>query len=277
MRSYVRSCRAKGLKIGLVPTMGFLHQGHLSLIEIARSSCDIVVVSIFVNPTQFGPGEDLGRYPRDVEGDLTQIAQAGAEVAFLPSADEIYDGGSPVHVSIPDLSRRFCGISRPHHFDGVCQVVLKLFGLIKCDVAVFGEKDFQQLAIIRRLVSELYLDVEILAGPIVRAPSGVAMSSRNVNLTTVEESQSRVLIRALKHARSQVALGVTDPMRLRTEMIDLIEGESETTCEYVEIVDPRRLEQLAIIHPDRGARALVAVQFSATRLIDNLSLTNVNS
>ena len=149
--------------------MGYLHDGHLSLVKIAQAACDVVVVSIFVNPTQFGADEDLERYPHDMEGDLAKISAAGAQVVFAPSVNEIYDGDAPVQVSIPALSRRLCGVSRPHHFDGVCQVVLKLFGAVRCDVAVFGEKDFQQLAIIRRLAKDLFLDTEIKSGPISKA------------------------------------------------------------------------------------------------------------
>ena len=165
MQAHARACHAQGLRIGFVPTMGYLHDGHLSLIKIALASCDLVVVSIFVNPTQFSVGEDLDRYPQDMSGDLAKIARAGAHVVFTPSVQEIYDGEAPVQVSIPELSNRLCGQSRPHHFGGVCQVVLKLFGAVRCDVAVFGEKDFQQLAIIRRLAKDLYLDIEIKSGP----------------------------------------------------------------------------------------------------------------
>jgi pantoate--beta-alanine ligase len=272
MRIYARRCRQKGLKLGLVPTMGYLHEGHLSLIEIARACCDVVVVSIFVNPTQFGVDEDLDRYPRDLPGDLNKITQAGAQAVFLPSVEEIYDGGASVEVSIPALARRLCGVSRPHHFDGVCQVVLKLLNLVKCDVAVFGEKDFQQLAIIRRLVKDLYLDIEVLGGPIIRTTSGLAMSSRNVYLNDAERAQSDVLFRTLNHAQMRVESGVTDASILKGEMVDLIQAESEARCDYVEIVDPESLLPLGSLDPARGARALVAVKFGETRLIDNAAL-----
>ena len=155
MRALSRAYHAEGLTIGFVPTMGYLHDGHLSLIELAKNRCDITVVSVFVNPTQFAAGEDLDIYPRDHQGDLKKLELAGADIAFMPSIDAIYDGGPSVKVTIPSLSRRLCGQSRPEHFAGVCQVVLKLFGITACDVAVFGEKDYQQLTIIRRLVEDL--------------------------------------------------------------------------------------------------------------------------
>lgn len=272
MRAYARRCRTEGLKLGLVPTMGYLHEGHLSLIAIARACCDVVVVSIFVNPTQFGVGEDLDRYPRDLKGDLEKITQAGAEAVFLPSADDIYDGDASVEVSIPALARRLCGVSRPHHFDGVCQVVLKLLNLVKCHVAVFGEKDFQQLAIIRRLVKDLYLDTEILGGAIIRTGSGLAMSSRNAYLTDIERRQSGVLFRSLEHAQMRVVNGLTNVSVLKREMITLIQAESEARCDYVEIVDANTLLPLKSLESGKNARALVAVHFGETRLIDNAAL-----
>ena len=272
MKSHALALHEQGLRIGFVPTMGYLHDGHLSLIKIAQACCDVVVVSIFVNPTQFGVGEDLDRYPQDMAGDLDKITRAGAQVVFAPSVHEIYDGQAPVQVSIPRLARRLCGVSRPHHFDGVCQVVLKLFGAVRCDVAVFGEKDFQQLAIIRRLVKDLYLDIEVRSGPIVREPSGLAMSSRNVYLSSTQRSQATVLSCALEQARSQVSAGVTDVTVLKRLMIQRIESASEARCEYVEIVNPKSLEPLTSVHSSLGARALIAAQFGATRLIDNASL-----
>lgn len=273
MQAHARACHAQGLRIGFVPTMGYLHDGHLSLIKIALASCDLVVVSIFVNPTQFSVGEDLDRYPQDMSGDLAKIARAGAHVVFTPSVQEIYDGEAPVQVSIPELSNRLCGQSRPHHFGGVCQVVLKLFGAVRCDVAVFGEKDFQQLAIIRRLAKDLYLDIEIKSGPIVREPSGLAMSSRNVYLSSTQRSQASTLSKALEQARLQVNAGMTDVRALKSLIVEVIDSASEAVCEYVEIVDPQNLESLTTVEPSRGARALVAVQFGVTRLIDNAALT----
>lgn len=276
MKAHALACHARGLRIGFVPTMGYLHDGHLSLIKIAQASCDVVVVSIFVNPTQFGAGEDLERYPHDMEGDLAKVSAAGAQVVFAPSVREIYDGEASVQVSIPALSRRLCGVSRPHHFDGVCQVVLKLFGAVRCDVAVFGEKDFQQLAIIRRLVKDLFLDTEIKSGPIVREPSGLAMSSRNVYLSPSQRNEAPVLFRTLEQARLKVSEGVTDAHVLKTLMAASIESASDARCEYVEIVDPQSLETLDSVEPSRGARALIAAQFGATRLIDNAALTAIN-
>lgn len=277
MKSHARALHEQGLRIGFVPTMGYLHDGHLSLIKIAQACCDVVVVSIFVNPTQFGVGEDLDRYPQDMAGDLDKITRAGAQVVFTPSVNEIYDGQAPVKVSIPRLARRLCGVSRPHHFDGVCQVVLKLFGAVRCDVAVFGEKDFQQLAILRRLVKDLYLDIEVRSGPIVRESSGLAMSSRNVYLSSTQRSQATVLSCALEQARSQVSAGVTDVTVLKRLMMQHIESASEARCEYVEIVNPKSLEPLTSIQPSLGARALIAAQFGATRLIDNASLITIDA
>ena len=206
--------------------MGYLHDGHLSLIELAKNRCDITVVSVFVNPTQFAAGEDLDIYPRDHQGGLKKLELAGADIAFMPSIDAIYDGPS-VKVTIPSLSRRLCGQSRPEHFAGVCQVVLKLFGITACDVAVFGEKDYQQLTIIRRLVEDLFLDVDIIGGKIVREADGLAMSSRNVHLSARHREQALCLYHSIVHAQRRVSDGLTDVSVLKAEMLEMVNAQPD--------------------------------------------------
>lgn len=272
MRALSRAYHAEGLTIGFVPTMGYLHDGHLSLIELAKRRCDITVVSVFVNPTQFAAGEDLDIYPRDHQGDLKKLELAGADIAFMPCIEEIYDGGPTVKVAIPSLARRLCGQSRPEHFAGVCQVVLKLFGITACDVAVFGEKDYQQLTIIRRLVEDLFLDVEIIGGPIVREIDGLAMSSRNVHLTARHREQALVLFQSIVHAQQRFSDGVTDVSVLKAQMLDMINEQPDVCCDYIEFVDGVTLAEIDRVAPPHPCRVLLAAKVGQIRLIDNGSL-----
>lgn len=272
LRAYVGPKRRQGQRIGFVPTMGYLHQGHLSLIEKAKLHADIVIVSIFVNPTQFSAHEDLETYPRDVEGDLAKLEQVGADAVFLPAASDIYDGGPEVNVSIPILSHQLCGASRPSHFAGVCQVVLKLFSLVQCDIAVFGQKDFQQLTVIKRLVASLFLPIEIVAGDIVRELDGLAMSSRNVYLSAVERSQATVLSKSLQEMRRAVENGETDIERIRGIGLAIIRSAPKASLEYLEIVNRTTLAPLSSTESLQWGHALVAIRFGQTRLIDNMSL-----
>ena len=269
MHALCRGYRAEGLTIGFVPTMGYLHEGHLSLIELAKSRCDVTIVSVFVNPTQFAEGEDLETYPRDHDGDLKKIESAGGDIAFMPHIGEIYDGGPSVEISIPSLARRLCGQSRPEHFGGVCQVVLKLFGITACHVAVFGEKDYQQLTIIRRLVQDLFLDVEIIAGRIVREPDELAMSSRNVHLTAQHRAQALVLSQSIRHAQRRVSAGVTDVSVLKAQMLDMINEKADVHCDYIEFVDASTLEAIDTVVTTSPSRVLLAAKVGSVRLIDN--------
>jgi pantoate--beta-alanine ligase len=259
--------RADGLRIALVPTMGSLHAGHLSLIAIAKKNADRVVASIFVNPTQFGPKEDFARYPRDEAGDLEKLAEAGADLVYAPEASEMYPPGFATKVSLPSLTDDLCGAARPNHFDGVATVVTKL--LLQCapDIAVFGEKDYQQLLIIKRLVSDLNIPVEIVSGPVVREDDGLALSSRNSYLSAADRNTAPLLHQILSEVAQALAQG---------EGCDAAAGSGRFKLEakgfrvdYVAIRDPETLEPL--FGPIKGsARVLGAVHLGATRLIDNV-------
>lgn len=268
--------RASGRRIALVPTMGALHAGHLALVAEARRRADVVVVSIFVNPTQFGANEDLSRYPRPRERDLALCREAGVDVVFAPSPHEMYPEGSQTFVTVSELSKPLCGHSRPEHFRGVATVVAKLFLAARPHVAVFGEKDFQQLALIRRMARDLLFDVEIVGAPIVREADGLARSSRNENLDTETRRQAVVLVRALDAAESALSAGENDAEAL----LDLVRAEIASApraeLDYAELRDP---ETLAPAPPRLAAPALLAlaVRFASlpgtggppVRLIDN--------
>jgi len=267
MRSLCREQRRRGARVGFVPTMGCLHEGHLSLVRLARSRADWVVASVFVNPTQFAPGEDYDRYPRDLDRDRSALEAEGCDVLFAPSREAMYPQAVRTRVIVEGLSEKLCGRSRPGHFAGVATVVLKLLQIVEPDVAVFGEKDAQQLVIVRRLVADLDLDVEIEAGPTVREPDGLAASSRNAYLTADQRRQATCLIRALRGAESLVELGERRAARLVETMRRIIEAEPAAEIDYVAVVDPQTLEDLETL----GGRALaaLAVRVGRTRLIDN--------
>ena len=270
MKSIAEEYRKKGKRISFVPTMGYLHEGHLSLVDIARKDGDICVVSIFVNPIQFGPGEDYERYPRDVERDERLLEQRGCDVLFYPSASEMYPEDFLTRVRVEKLSNILCGKSRPGHFEGVTTVVLKLFNIVKPHVAVFGEKDYQQLVIIKRMVRDLNLDVEIVAGEIIREKDGLAMSSRNVYLDPVEREQATCLFRSLLLARDMVKSGIRDTKTIVEAVNDFIKNFDRARIDYIKIVHPDTLEELEEIH-DR-ARILLAVYLGSARLIDNMEI-----
>ncbi|MBT8045784.1 MAG: pantoate--beta-alanine ligase [Pontiella sp.] len=259
-----------GRTIGLVPTMGFLHEGHLSLLRLARARCDVLVVSIFVNPSQFGPAEDLDAYPRDFQQDEKLCAQEGVDMIFHPEAGTMYSDDASVWIDEELLSRGLCGASRPGHFRGVCTVVAKLFNLVQPDLAAFGEKDAQQLRIIERMVRDLNFPVEIIRGPIVREPDGLAMSSRNKYLSATQRNDALCLQRALGRARELVQKGVVDTAVLRQAMVELINEVPEACIDYIEFIDDESLAPDEIIK-DRTLVA-VAVKFGTTRLIDNAIL-----
>jgi pantoate--beta-alanine ligase len=267
LKAEIAKWRGDGLRIALVPTMGSLHRGHLSLIAIARENADRVVVSIFVNPTQFGPREDFARYPRDEAGDLEKLADAGADLVYSPDAAEMYPPGFATKVSLPSLTDDLCGAARPNHFEGVATVVTKL--LLQCapDIAVFGEKDYQQLLIVKRLVSDLNIPVNIVAGPVVREADGLALSSRNAYLSAAERKKAAYL--------HQILSGVADALS-KGEGCDAAAGAGRFKLEakgfrvdYVAVRDPETLEPL--FGPMKGpARVLGAVHLGTTRLIDNV-------
>lgn len=270
MQEWGLAYRQNEESIGLVPTMGFLHAGHLSLIKIARERAARVVVSLFVNPTQFGPNEDFESYPRDWERDERLCREAGVDMLFAPAAADMYAKDASVQVFETSLSKGLCGKSRPGHFDGVCTIVAKLFNLTQPSVAVFGEKDAQQLRIIRRLVRDLNIPVTILSGPIIREPDGLAMSSRNARLSPAERAQAVHLRRGLDAVEQSFAAGERRAETLAQAARDVIKSAPLADIDYVEIVDDETLAPLTEI--ERPALCAVAVKFPSARLIDNVVL-----
>ena len=271
MQQTALALRAQGRRIGFVPTMGNLHDGHLSLVRIAKQHADVVVVSIFVNPTQFGPNEDFAAYPRTFEADRALCEAEGVDLVFYPSVPDMYPAGASVAVTENALSRTLCGAARPGHFDGVCTVVAKLFNIVLPHVAVFGEKDAQQLRVIRRMVRDLRFPVEIVSGPTAREPDGLARSSRNQYLTAEQRPQAVCLRRALDEAERLFAAGERDPKKLVAAMRAVVAQAPAAKIDYVEIVDDETLQPLAgpIARP---ALAALAVWVGTPRLIDNAVL-----
>jgi pantoate--beta-alanine ligase len=268
VRRILADLRSRGARIGFVPTMGFLHEGHLHLCDVARERSDVVVVSIFVNPLQFGEGEDLDRYPRDLSRDRELAEQRGVDILFTPDAEEMYPvGGAAVRVTAPGLDQRLCGRYRPGHFEGVLTVVAKLFNIVAPDVAVFGQKDLQQAALIRRMVGDLDMPLEVVVAPVVRDPDGLALSSRNVYLDEAERCSALALHRSLRAAQEAFTGGRTEPAELRSAALAILEGTSGVTTQYVEVVDVDTLETPA--RARRGDAVAVAAHVGATRLIDN--------
>ena len=271
VREAVREARAAGKTVALVPTMGYLHQGHLSLLDEARARADVVMMSIFVNPLQFGPAEDLDRYPRDLERDLELAASRATDLVFAPSAAEMYPHGEPAVQVVPGpLADRLCGASRPGHFGGVLTVVAKLFGIFQPDVAVFGQKDLQQATLIRRMVEDLDFAVWVEVAPIVREPDGLAMSSRNVYLSATERERALALSRGLGRARELWSAGEADAATLRAALRKEM-AVPGVEPEYAEVVDPRTLDGVETAVP--GAVMAVAARVGRTRLIDNAILS----
>ncbi|MFT5585764.1 MAG: pantoate--beta-alanine ligase [Cognaticolwellia sp.] len=257
--------RGEGQRVGFVPTMGFLHAGHTSLMDLAREQCDVLVASIFVNPTQFGPNEDLGKYPRDPQGDAAKCQAHGVDLLFMPS--DFYPPNYVTSVRVAQITEGLCGVGRPEHFGGVTSVVARLFGVVQPSVAVFGEKDFQQLAVIRRMVRDLAMPVEILGGPLVRQADGLAMSSRNVNLSEANRRRALSLSAALRGLRDGVQSGERDVAKL------LALARERLDCDQLEYLDLRDGNDLEVLSELRApARAFVAARYGGTRLIDNLSV-----
>jgi pantoate--beta-alanine ligase len=270
LRAYVSASRCSGLKIGFVPTMGALHEGHLSLIRRAHEEADCIVVSIFVNPTQFGPGEDLDTYPRDVRRDESLCKDAGVDVVFYPTVGEMYASDHSVFVSDEGLAGVLCGALRPGHFQGVLTVVAKLFNLVQPDVAVFGQKDAQQARLIERMVRDLDFSVRIVVSPIVRESDGLAMSSRNRYLTAEERGRATCLSRALDRASALYAAGCRDAETLRMEMLTLLAEAEPEAIDYAVVVDNGTLVPVDQI--TGPVLVALAVRFSSARLIDNVVL-----
>jgi pantoate--beta-alanine ligase len=268
MRGIVRKAQQRGLRVGLVPTMGALHAGHLSLIQAARAECDFVVVSIFVNPTQFGPQEDFQKYPRNLETDLKLCAEAGTDVVFHPAIETLYPAGYATWVDVTGLSEVLEGKIRMGHFRGVTTVVLKLFNIVPADFAFFGQKDYQQQTIIRRMCAELNIPIEIRVCPTVREPDGLALSSRNVYLSGEERRSALVLSRSLHLARERLAGGQKVLAIVRAEMFELLTKTARVRAEYATLVHPDTLEEVPEVLPKLVA--VVAARVGTTRLIDNL-------
>lgn len=272
MSSVARDIRAEGKTIGLVPTMGALHEGHLSLMAQGREICDVLIASVFVNPTQFGPNEDLNRYPRDLARDAELAFTKGVDYIFAPTLDDMYPNGFATYVIVEGLSEKLEGVSRPGHFRGVTTVVNKLFNIVQPHFAFFGRKDAQQVIIIKRMVKDLAMNVEIVVGVTVREEDGLALSSRNVYLSSEERKVATVLRRALEKCRQMYNSGERDCARLVSAMKAIIEAEPLARLDYVAITDINNLEQIATVPHISPALVSGAVFIGKTRLIDNIVL-----
>ncbi|MBO8152786.1 MAG: pantoate--beta-alanine ligase [Candidatus Marinimicrobia bacterium] len=270
LREEIKRFKREGKIIGFVPTMGYFHEGHLSLMDIARKRSDVLVVSIFVNPIQFGPNEDYNRYPRDLKRDLKLAEERGVDIVFHPDNREMYQENFQTYVNVEKLTKGMCGKYRPGHFRGVTTVVAKLFNIVQPDIAVFGQKDVQQAIVIKRMVGDLNFPVEIVVGPVIREHDGLAMSSRNTYLNDEERKQAPMIYKALKVAREKVKMGNRDAAKLKEIIESTIATAPLVRIEYVEIVDDENLEPVSEVKP--GTLAAVAVWFGKTRLIDNIYL-----
>ena len=270
LRARVEAVRATGTRVALVPTMGALHEGHLSLVRLAREHAAWVIVSVFVNPTQFGPGEDFERYPRELDADVAALAGAGADCVFAPEVGEMYPAGDATRVRVERLTRGLCGRARPGHFEGVTTVVARLLNAARPHVAVFGQKDFQQLVAIRRMVRDLLFDVEVIGAPTVREPDGLAMSSRNAYLGVEARKQAPALYAALLDALKRVRAGNTCAADLVATARRRVSKEPLAEIDYIELRDAETLEPVERV--ERPAVLALAVRFEGARLIDNLVL-----
>jgi pantoate--beta-alanine ligase len=268
LQTFIKKLKKEGKTIGFVPTMGYLHEGHLSLVRCAKKDNDLVVVSIFVNPTQFGKNEDYDRYPRDLQRDLKLLEREGVDIVFAPKVEDMYPPGFSTYVEETKLSQPLEGKFRPGHFRGVCTVVNKLFNIVQPDRAYFGEKDYQQLLVIKKMVEDLNMDIEVVGCPIVREPDGLAKSSRNVYLSEEERRQATALYKSFLLAQKLVEEGLRDAKKLREEILNFLKQfPLIKEIDYVEIVDPQTLEPVKEIKG--GERILIAVRMPSARLIDN--------
>ena len=269
-RQAVRAARGGGGSVGLVPTMGAFHEGHLSLIRAARQRCSYVAVTIFVNPTQFDPNGDYEKYPQTLDSDLAACKSAGVDLVFNPGVETIYPEGVQTTIHVNGVTTGLCGSRRPGHFDGVATVCTKLFNILPADLAFFGEKDYQQMVMIRRLVLDLSLPIEIVPCPTVREPDGLALSSRNAYLSAGERKQAACLSRALFAAADRIAAGERNASAIGTAIREDILAAGPVDIEYVDVVDESTLEDLKVI--DRPARICLAVRIGSCRLIDNVGV-----
>jgi pantoate--beta-alanine ligase len=270
MKAACRNVSRAGKRLGLVPTMGALHEGHLSLVRQSKSQCDVTAVSIFVNPLQFGPTEDFAKYPRTLERDVALLDGLGVDLLFLPSVAEMYPAGAKTAVEVDDLSSRLDGGSRPGHFRGVTTVVCKLFEIVRPDRAFFGQKDAAQAAVLRKMVRDLDMDVEIVVCPIVREPDGLAMSSRNAYLNAEQRQQALVLNQSLRRVKSAFEAGERAATKLAAVGMQVMASETGAKLDYFAIVDADTLEP--VTHVSRGTLVAVAAWLGTTRLIDNIVL-----
>ena len=270
MQQRAEELRMAGKVLGFVPTMGFFHEGHLELMRVARKHCDVVIISIFVNPMQFGPREDLAAYPRDLEGDLAKARKAGVDIAFVPTVDQMYSEGFESRVSVERMTKHLCGLSRPTHFDGVTTVVAKLFNITKPHVAVFGQKDYQQLTVISRMVRDLNMDLQIVGVPTYREPDGLAMSSRNSYLSSEERTSALCLKKSLDLAREIVGKGETRSAAIKNAVEELVRSHPHTQIDYVNLCDPVTLNDVDRVNGE--TLLALAVRVGKTRLIDNCVL-----
>ncbi len=270
MQDRVTALRQSGKTIGFVPTMGALHEGHLTLVDAAKRRCDVVAMSIFVNPTQFGPKEDFARYPRDLQKDAAMAAARGVDLLFAPGVEEMYPEGAQTFVEVTELTKGLCNLSRPGHFRGVATVVAKLFLIAQPHCAFFGEKDYQQLQVVKTMARDLRFPLEVIGVPTVREPDGLAMSSRNAYLSPQARTEALQLYRGMQAASAALAGGEREVSALRDQVLQVLKKVAAIQVEYVEIVDAASLEPLAQV--ERPARLMLAVHLNGTRLIDNIAL-----
>jgi pantoate--beta-alanine ligase len=272
VREFSAALKRQGKTLALVPTMGFLHDGHVSLMREAKKRADSVATTIFVNPTQFGPNEDLSVYPRDFEGDVKKCESAGVDVVYAPAPDDVYGHGFQTYVKVEQVSQGLCGDKRPGHFRGVATIVTKLFALFRTDIALFGEKDFQQLQVIKRLNLDLDLGVDVIGMPTIREADGLAMSSRNKYLSPEERIKALTIFRAMNEAKHSVANGQLRANILIPQAVATLE-QAGFKVDYVEIRDSTELQALTVVVPNVTARIFVAAYMGKTRLIDNLEIS----
>lgn len=268
MQAEAKRLRSEGKTIGFVPTMGYLHEGHLSLMRIAKEKCDILVVSIFVNPTQFRPEEDFDTYPRDFDRDEKLLKELGCDILFYPTSEDMYPANYHTYITVEEVGDVFEGTSRPGFFRGVATIVAKLFNIVQPHFAVFGQKDAQQAVVIKRMVKDLDFDIDILVGPIIREPDGLAMSSRNSYLSQKERQDATILYRALNKGKERIEAGEKNPKKIIEEMESLILQVPSARIDYIAVVDPDSMEQVSTIR--NKVLIVLAVKIGTTRLIDNI-------
>ncbi len=273
VREYVNKSKKEGKKVGFVPTMGYLHAGHLSLVKEALQNADIVGASVFVNPTQFAPGEDYEKYPRDFARDEALLKEAGTDFVFYPNTAEVYSKSFSTYVSVDGITGVLEGKTRPTHFRGVTTVVSILFNIVKPDVAVFGRKDAQQAAVINKMVKDLHLDIEVITAPIIRESDGLAMSSRNMYLSESERAEAPVLYKSLTYAKNAIGKGERNAVKLATEITSMITAKKNAVPDYVKIVSTDTFEDVDTLKEGEQYYILLACKFGNTRLIDNFLMT----